>query len=513
MSNNSDIIECNKDESIDLESTNELILLNNENKSQPKTFSVSSTDSFLSNSDIAAIDDQLEHKLSHLERAEAKAAPGSSSLLLKKLDEDDENFDFAKTGAKPKRKQANLNSKSSLSSSTSSSLSSLSIHSSALTYASSTATNNTNNALLSANSLAPSSSASITNTSSSNSSTCSANYKPSTKTKPFSFDSVGLKKSLNVLRNESSFSSFEMPEKKSGSNYYGELSSHHNQNNDDDYDADILKLNEKSLNKFVQSKDSELLLFDTKKNLLVGDDNDFLNRTDDSSDEIVLTSIKDADMEPKKKPDLQNCPLCFKLITTDLDQHFQLAHKEFECFYCNLLFDTDYSLNRHISTVHGGDDANEFGDDPPLLPTTQHQTHLIDSTSDWKSEKNENLAMKETAERFVCPICNLEAQSQVWLEIHVDSHFNSNSDDNNVIMNENFGASAFPGQSSSNRSRSQSDSSLAGNVDENFEIDQLITLTDCDVNNSESSSREHFRRGSNEFRNGELCSIRSNAMQ
>jgi hypothetical protein len=36
--------------------------------------------------------------------------------------------------------------------------------------------------------------------------------------------------------------------------------------------------------------------------------------------------------------------------------------------------------------------------------------------------------------------------------------------------------------------RSCSDSSLTANVDENFEIDQVMTLAECDLTNSENNS-------------------------
>ncbi len=41
---------------------------------------------------------------------------------------------------------------------------------------------------------------------------------------------------------------------------------------------------------------------------------------------------------------------------------------------------------------------------------------------------------------------------------------------------------------SSSLQRSCSDSSLTANVDENFEIDQVMTLAECDLTNSENNS-------------------------
>ena len=49
------------------------------------------------------------------------------------------------------------------------------------------------------------------------------------------------------------------------------------------------------------------------------------------------------------------CPLCFKSLKSSLESHIELEHREYECPYCGLLFDNDYILNQHVSTVHTDD--------------------------------------------------------------------------------------------------------------------------------------------------------------
>ena len=98
-------------------------------------------------------------------------------------------------------------------------------------------------------------------------------------------------------------------------------------------------------------------------------------------------------------------------------------------------------------------------------------------------------------------MCDMKFKDEIWLEIHVETHFSGTnqsqqpkqtpSEDNDDEI-EMLGASAavetnVAKTSGGRRSRTNSASSLAANVDENFEIDQMIILSECANNNTNSS--------------------------
>lgn len=82
----------------------------------------------------------------------------------------------------------------------------------------------------------------------------------------------------------------------------------------------------------------------------------------------------------------------------------------------------------------------------------------------------------------------------MWLEIHVDTHFNPSNSQPAGSSIYGMSMEAKRGSCSSDaasvgavaavpikpRSQANSASSLTANVDENFEIDQIITLSECD---------------------------------
>ncbi len=45
------------------------------------------------------------------------------------------------------------------------------------------------------------------------------------------------------------------------------------------------------------------------------------------------------------------CPMCFKSCQ-NLEAHFTLEHREYECPICTLLFDNEIGLNRHLELDH-----------------------------------------------------------------------------------------------------------------------------------------------------------------
>lgn len=170
--------------------------------------------------------------------------------------------------------------------------------------------------------------------------------------------------------------------------------------------------------------------------------------------------------DSNKKEMTTACPLCFKAVTGILENHFQLEHREFECAFCGLLFDSKSILNQHMLTVH-----------PTEYNIKDNQT---------------------PDETLTCPICNLVVKegtfsfvpNLIWeydswylfsckgieaLEVHVDLHLTgdqkqSSSHFQMVSKNE------FAKNQMAYASRASSDSSLVANVDENFEMDQVMTL-------------------------------------
>lgn len=157
------------------------------------------------------------------------------------------------------------------------------------------------------------------------------------------------------------------------------------------------------------------------------------------------------------------CPLCLKPIRTNLEEHFQLEHHEYECSFCGLLFDTDYILNQHMTTVHNEDMS----------------THKPDQST------KERLNLETEKEELVCPVCMIKIQEGIKaLEIHVESHFTNNpvaNEDCTILPNHDY-PFMMANKGMIAIGRTLSDSSVIANVDENFEIDQVMTLDDCGDN-------------------------------
>lgn len=195
------------------------------------------------------------------------------------------------------------------------------------------------------------------------------------------------------------------------------------------------------------------------------------------------------------------------MVDGDLESHFQKDHQEYECPFCGLLFDTDTVLNQHVNSIHNDD----------LVPKSTSYSTV------YQTPMSTNLPEGDNEQRFTCPVCQLKLKDELWLEIHVDSHFNpaspmnqdnsnfysinvnqSNSDNSSQKMSSNLnddfatsredamgavGAIATTSAKSSidlfglkkPRSRNDSASSVTANVGENFEIDQIITLSECNM--------------------------------
>ena len=46
------------------------------------------------------------------------------------------------------------------------------------------------------------------------------------------------------------------------------------------------------------------------------------------------------------------CPLCGKLIQLSLEAHFETVHKEYECIFCGILFDSEAIRASHVDEYH-----------------------------------------------------------------------------------------------------------------------------------------------------------------
>jgi hypothetical protein len=367
------------------------------------------------------------------ENTNSSSISNNNLLLLLPSASQIEEDEYEKFGARPKKKLSSsnqMNSKSSLSSSASSSLSSL------ISQNSSAQTKST---------------CSSTSSSNSQKNYRINNYKSSNKSKSnkngylFSTNSKQMKTSLNNNVNSLNYYDLE----------YEEPEDHY------DYNNKLTNMNPPLL------PDDLSLNSSNRQNL---------------EDDCYITN------------EIITCPLCFKKVNNNLETHFQLEHKEHECPLCGLLFDSDLNLNQHLSLVHV-DEMNE-------------NKELIDEkTNDWVRKTNEHVinnsilplpAMNDednilpttsqnniiNKEEFICPVCQLKIHDQAWLEYHVDSHFNNNpSNDEEVAC----GSSNILDYNSlshlkTNKSRTQSQSSLTANVDENFEYDQIMTLAECSMN-------------------------------
>lgn len=129
------------------------------------------------------------------------------------------------------------------------------------------------------------------------------------------------------------------------------------------------------------------------------------------------------------------CPLCGKVVKNNLQKHFEMEHQEYECPYCGLLYDCETILNDHIASVHHCDEKLTSNDntnfDIGVFDYKQikdvESKNVVVKNDENKMSKNGDFNDEITNKSFVCPICNLHIQDQTWLELHVDSHFNSNN--------------------------------------------------------------------------------------
>lgn len=193
----------------------------------------------------------------------------------------------------------------------------------------------------------------------------------------------------------------------------------------------------------------------------------------DKVDDIKDTKLKpnivrtDPDEEINEFKEPITCPLCFKVVEGTVEAHFEAEHNEYECPFCDLLFDNDFLLKQHVNMVH----------DDTLTSNKNKDDNLFDSklpnyssfgASNWG--QNDLKSVSDSVNEQKCPVCMVVVKEGLdHLQAHVESHFNNPS---SSMDYNNF---------KSSKSRSNSTSSLIANVDENFELDQVMTLADSDT--------------------------------
>lgn len=72
------------------------------------------------------------------------------------------------------------------------------------------------------------------------------------------------------------------------------------------------------------------------------------------SDDIELTH--------QQQQNETRCPLCMKSIGDyDLEAHFQIEHREYECPFCGHIFDSEFTMQQHLSSAHSEATDNASG--------------------------------------------------------------------------------------------------------------------------------------------------------
>ncbi len=197
------------------------------------------------------------------------------------------------------------------------------------------------------------------------------------------------------------------------------------------------------------------------------------------------------------------CPLCFKIIETNLESHFESEHNEFECPFCDLLFDNSSNLNQHVNIVHTDTEpsstkkeSNNIGSGSGgFLFDSKLPNYASSGASNWG--QSDFKSVSDSVNEQKCPVCMVVVKELDFLQAHVESHFNNNNNNNDYTS-----TSSDVYEHYKTKSRTQSSSSLIANVDENFEMDQVMTLADSD---SETSRQDQFDYYS--FQNGNTLNL------
>ena len=185
------------------------------------------------------------------------------------------------------------------------------------------------------------------------------------------------------------------------------------------------------------------------------------------------------------------CPLCFKTVVNSLESHFESEHNEFECPFCDLLFDNGLALNQHVNSVHSGEETNSKKGNDSLFDS-KLPNYAASGASNWG--QNDFKSVSDSVNDRKCPVCMVVVKEGIqFLQAHVEAHFSGPE------------LSDFDTFKSS-KSRTQSANSLVSliaNVDENFELDQVMTLEDSDSEVSHKNM-DCFEPYCNSFQSGKF---------
>ncbi len=225
------------------------------------------------------------------------------------------------------------------------------------------------------------------------------------------------------------------------------------------------------------------------------DENDFQIgfRVSEQNSKLNIHHTLDQDEEtPNEFKEQVTCPLCLKIVFTPLESHFEAKHKEVECPYCDLLFDNGLVLNQHVDSVHSiqSDEATLKKDYECWFDYSKQPNYSASGANNL--DHTDLKSVSDTVNEHKCPVCMVIVNEGVeFLQAHVEAHFSSPTSFSDLIS------------SKSRKSRTHSASSLIANVDENFELDQVMTLedSDCEMNHKEPYLNIHT------YQNGKLIYI------
>jgi uncharacterized C2H2 Zn-finger protein len=167
---------------------------------------------------------------------------------------------------------------------------------------------------------------------------------------------------------------------------------------------------------------------------------------DDSVNETGAIQSHDNEIEIIKESTC--CPLCFEIVDSSLEAHFAFKHKELDCPFCSLIFDTDEQLASHVNSAHYAETAHQ--NDPETTEVISHQA-------------NGELVLE-------CPICSFKVKDREWLEIHVDSHFNPTNPPDSDIRQSGSSSSQFADIPTTSRNAAHSSSPNDPNEDMDYQL-------------------------------------------
>jgi hypothetical protein len=262
---------------------------------------------------------------------------------------------------------------------------------------------------------------------------------------------------------------------------------------------------------------SSLMPFEQQpRELLASEARDFCMPTATATACAISISTEDIRLDEDS-----TCPLCYEIIKSSMDEHFRIAHKEYDCPFCSLFFESSRALDHHIISLH-----TEKNDDEKLQSLTDlnvEQDECVSSkprnvspfgssSSKWYDTEDldrldiiTDSSIRDSQMTYTCPLCQLEFRKQYLLEAHLDLHFSGDSEANlrqekeisSPTGSTNLLASAQTSCSLSdlnllnykpnNNIRSRTDSLTV-----NLELEQAATLSDDET--MRSLSDEHLYR-------------------